>query len=115
MAKKNKTETTTTEQTMSEPKVKRIRGVAINTKLVGFVAQCVRDGLLNQSKQEVIEAYQTAVGVKSPKNIDNIAKRNLRPVVMTTLAESLEQNGLSYDEYVETQKLLVAKIKRKEA
>ena len=112
MAKKNKEQAV--EQTEA-PKVKRVRGVQINTKLVGFVAQCISDNTLSMSKEQVIEAYQTACGVKSPKNIDNIAKRNLRPAVEVALQEALDKFGMSRDEYAETQTLLVQKIKRKEA
>jgi len=112
MAKKNKNVEQT--ETSEAPKVKRVRGVQINTKLVGFVAQCMNDNTLDMSKADVIEAYQTAVGVKSPKNIDNIAKRNLRPAVEVALQESLDKFGISREEYAETQTLLVQKIKRQE-
>lgn len=109
MAKKNKEVSAET-----APKVKRVRGVQINTKLVGFVAECINSNVLDMSKADVVEAYQTAVGVKSPKNIDNIAKRNLRPAVEGALQEALTQFGISRDEYAETQTLLVQKIKRQE-
>ncbi len=110
MAKKNMKQ----ESAPSEPKQKRVRGVQINTKLVDFVAECVRKDTLSGTKADVIEAYQTAVNVKSPKNIDNIAKRNLRPAVVGNLQEALSQAGITYDDYVETQKLLVAKVKHQE-